>query len=296
MRSWTVQVVNMFDFCCMEPGEGFLQTNNESAKCQLWLLWLSPEMVVTFGDHWTQVSLTYVVRRHIGLDFPRLLVGASKPRCCWWSIDHKLWIISGQLFIKIIWNDFKKSSFIKFQSDHDIEFWVISEQAVSMTWPMTPPTSHSCEPVHLGNTSLVSWEFCLRGCHQSVRQLAGQLWLGVRSSKSWSFWVWNCLKLLFECCYHSTFFCSWFPLLFLLLLVWFVVCPTIVHQGLGFLFWSCTITSTALEEPKPPIWDKDQAGQQSWEVVSSQMESRSSKSLRVHRIFCTARVGGLLYK
>ena len=183
-----------------------------------------PNAFRLLADHSTQVSLTYVVRRHIGLDFRRLLVGASKPRCCWWSIDHKLWIISCQLFIKIVWNDFKKSSFIKFQSDHDIEFWVISEQAVSMTWPMTPPTSHSCEPVHLGNTSLVSWEFCLRGCHQSVRQLAGQLWLGVRSSKSSSFWVWNYLKLLSEFVWmlwsHSTFF---LPL------------PPIVPPAVGFI-------------------------------------------------------------
>ena len=41
---------HMFDFCCMEPGEGFLQKHNESANCQLWLLWLSPEMVVTWSD------------------------------------------------------------------------------------------------------------------------------------------------------------------------------------------------------------------------------------------------------
>ena len=242
-----------------------------------------PNAFRLLADHSTQVSLTYVVRRHIGLDFRRLLVGASKPRCCWWSIDHKLWIIQ----LSTIYQDYLKwFQEIKF---HQISKWpwyrVLSYFWAGRVHDMTYDTSNqsiTCEPVHLGNTScsflriLFAWVSPIRApaCRSALargQELEVFILLGVKLFEAV---VWICLNAVVA--FHI-FFCR-FPLLFPLLLVLFVVCPTIVYQGLGFLCWSCLITSAleSLEEPKPPIWDKDQAGQQSWEVVSSQMESRSS--------------------
>ena len=85
MRIW-VQLVRCFDFLCMEHLSGRRCSSLFFRSGSMWL--------ADHPDHSTQVSLAYVVRRHIGLDVRRLLVSASKPRCCWWSSDHNLWIMN----------------------------------------------------------------------------------------------------------------------------------------------------------------------------------------------------------